>query len=276
MPSVKGVVRAALTAALAAPLGSAGAGSAVARAPGRSPEAEAWRLAVPDTTLELDLVRLPAGAAGDEGPPVASFSILRTEVTWDLYDVYLLRLDLPAEQRGDDVDAEARPSKPYGAPDFGFGHAGYPVLCVTRHAAEQFCAWLSAKTGRSFRLPTEAEWRYACGDLDPETTSLEDVAWTFQNARGRTHPVGSLAPNRWGLHDMLGNAAEWCAGDELVVRGGSWRDFPEDVSPDYREVQSRSWNITDPQIPKSTWWLSDGSFVGFRVVCDDPPTASPR
>ncbi len=236
-----------------------------------APEAEIWSLTLPETTIELDFARLPPA-----GPGIASFSILRTEVTWDLYDVFLLRLDLPDELRGDDVDAEARPSKPYGAPDFGFGHSQHPALCVSRHAAERFCDWLSEKFDRRFRLPTEDEWRYACGDFDDEVQALDDVAWTFTNSRGETHEVGSLAPNRFGLYDMLGNAAEWCAGEELVVRGGSWRDFPEDVSPDYRQVQERSWNRTDPQVPKSRWWLSDGSFVGFRVVTDDPPTQAPR
>ena len=238
--------------------------------------AEMWTLEVPGTPVELEFARLPGGVSADAEAPIAPFSILRTEVTWDLYDIYLLRLDLPAEQRGDDVDAHARPSKPYGAPDFGFGHSGHPALCVTRHAAESFCAWLSRRTQRSFRLPTEDEWRYACGDLDEETTALDEVAWTFVNSAGGTHRVGSLAPNQWGLFDMLGNAAEWCAGEELVVRGGSWRDFPEDVSPDTRQLQSKSWNVTDPQVPKSRWWLSDGSFVGFRIVCEVPPTATPR
>jgi formylglycine-generating enzyme required for sulfatase activity len=71
-----------------------------------------------------------------------------------------------------------------------------------------------------------------------------------------------------GLHDLFGNVAEWVVtvDSTAVTRGGSWRDATSAVGPNAREVQDESWNVRDPQIPKSKWWLSDGPFVGFRIV----------
>jgi formylglycine-generating enzyme required for sulfatase activity len=205
-----------------------------------------------------------------EGGPVKPFYIGRTEVTWDLYDVFALGLDRPADVGG--ADAIARPSQPYGAPDQGWGHAGYPAIAVTRSAAEAFCQWLSAKTGKTYRLPTEAEWAHAAaravGSAPLTPARLSEVAWHRENAGGRTHPVGTKAPDAIGLLDLFGNAAEWVVADNgaATVRGGSYRDPPAAVGPSARSVQDPSWNERDPQLPKSRWWLSDGPFVGFRVV----------
>ena len=87
---------------------------------------------------------------------------------------------------------------------------------------------------------------------------------------GRTHPVGTKAPDTIGLLDLFGNAAEWVITSDgaAVVRGGSYRDAPAAVGPSARRVQDSSWNERDPQLPKSRWWLSDGPFAGFRVVRD--------
>lgn len=230
---------------------------------------------LPGTLVALELVRVPGGILPEpdlEGRvSVTGFWMSRTEIPWDLYDVFLHRLDLPEGERASAADAESRPSKPYGAADRGFGHAGFPAIGMTRHAAEQFCSWLTGVTGRTYRLPTEAEWLHAClGGAARLEDDVGEVAWTFEDAGQGTHRVATKAANGYGLHDLLGNAAEWCAGPEPVVRGGSYRDFPEDVSPARREVQRASWNATDPQIPKSLWWLADAPFVGFRVVCDGP------
>lgn len=222
------------------------------------------------------MVGVPGGAVTLAGPggqrrvEVAPFWIGRTEVTWDLYDVFAFGLD-SVEPRGA-ADARARPSRPYGAPDYGFGHRGYPVISVTRAAAEAFAAWLSSRTGKRYRLPTEPEWVRAVavglGDSPLPPERLDRLAWHAGNAGGKSHPAGTKAPDRLGLHDLLGNAAEWVSADEgrLVVRGGSWRDPPERVGKDARAVQDDRWNERDPQYPKSRWWLSDGPFVGFRLV----------
>jgi formylglycine-generating enzyme required for sulfatase activity len=215
------------------------------------------------------MVPVPAGTVTVDGAQVAvdPFLIARTEVTWDVYDVFAFGLDVA---KGGTADATARPSQPYGAPDYGWGHAGYPVISVTRDAAEAFCTWLSARTGKTYRLPTEAEWirvatlaAGAAGSADREA-----VIWHRGNATGTTHPVGTRKPDAHGLSDLFGNAAEWITtkDDSRVTRGGSFRDPLEATGPAARAVQDPSWNERDPQLPKSKWWLSDGPFVGFRVV----------
>jgi formylglycine-generating enzyme required for sulfatase activity len=125
-----------------------------------------------------------------------------------------------------------------------------PVASVSWKEAQEFCLELSRKEGRTYRLPTEAEWEYACRagatSATAAGTDLAAVAWYSENSDATTHPVGVKASNAWGLHDMLGNVAEWTAdvyapyprdadvadpagpatGSMRVVRGGSWRSFP--------------------------------------------------
>jgi hypothetical protein len=100
--------------------------------------------------LAWELVRVPAGDVtipGANGPlrkQVPAFELLRTEVPWELYDVFYLRLDVPRDERTR-VDAAARPSRPYGAPDRGFGHRGWPAISLTHGAAMRFAVWLSER-----------------------------------------------------------------------------------------------------------------------------------
>ncbi len=237
------------------------------------PQTPDYRETIPGTTVSFDLVRVPGGTLDVDGTPVtiAPFYVGKTEVTWDMYDVFALGLDTPGTQP-EGTDAVARPSNPYGAPDYGWGHAGYPVISVTRQAAESYTKWLSQKTGRVYRLPTDVEWSYLASQArqtDRLTTErLEALAWHRENGSSRTHPVGAKAPDRLGLFDLFGNAAEWVttADGALVTRGGSFRDEPEVVAGSARATQDWSWNERDPQLPKSRWWLSDGPFVGFRLV----------
>jgi formylglycine-generating enzyme required for sulfatase activity len=236
---------------------------------------------IPGTLVKFQMVHVPGGTLGTKGAggrtlsvKVAPFWLGKTEVTWDEYDIYAFRLDQTEEQKAQGVDATSRPSRPYGAPDRGFGHHGYPALAMTFHAAEEYCRWLSAKTGKKYRLPTEAEWEYAChagvAASMPRAKDLDRRAWFWENAEDKTHPVGAKAPNAWGLCDMLGNVAEWCRGAGTpVVRGGSFNDRAAKVSCASRAVQTPAWNATDPQNPKSRWWLANAPFVGFRVVREE-------
>jgi formylglycine-generating enzyme required for sulfatase activity len=231
----------------------------------------AYRESIPGTLVSFEMVPVPGGTVVIDGRSVsvAAFSIGRTEVTWDMYDVFALGLD--TSPAGGGADAEARPSEPYGAPDQGWGHAGYPVINVTRDAAEAFAGWLSRKTGKRYRLPTEAEWlRAAALAAGGELTAArrDALAWHAGNAGGRSHPAGQKAADALGLYDLFGNVAEWVSGGGPlpVARGGSFRDPAGAVGPDARAVQEESWNDRDPQLPKSRWWLTDAPFVGFRIV----------
>lgn len=224
-------------------------------------EPSAYRESIPGTLVTFEMVLVP----GEE-----TLYVGRTEVTWDVYDVFALGLDKPASTSG--ADAVARPSQPYGAPDYGWGHAGYPVISVTRSAAESFCAWLSLKTGKTYRLPTDAEWARVASAAAGSGVMSQDrrdaLAWHRGNASARTHPVAGRTADALGLFDLFGNAAEWVTMSDgtLVTRGGSFRDPVDHVGPAARAVQDESWNERDPQLPKSRWWLSDGPFVGFRLV----------
>ncbi len=265
----------------AAVVGCAANRSAEARAP---TEPAATVLAAP---LDAPFAETIAGTAfaiemlslKDRAADAPRVWLSATEITWDVYDAFVFELDKPAVQADPAIDAIARPSKPYILMDRGFGHAGYPAISVNHTGAAAFCAWLSHKTGRSYRLPTEAEWESACragaaggwctGD-DP--APLGEHAWFKANAERRTHPVGMRKANAWGFFDMHGNAGEWCtsATGEPVLRGGSYRDSAPGLRADARVLPEKKWNASDPQLPKSKWWLADGGFIGFRIACEGP------
>jgi formylglycine-generating enzyme required for sulfatase activity len=274
--------------------------------------------AIPGAAVRFDMVGIPGGKfsmgspAGeegrgdDEGPrhPVAirPFWIGKTEVTWEEYDDFrkggFVSNRTNAEALARDADAVTRPTPVYPDETRGFGREGRPAIGMSHHGAMEYCHWLSKKTGKRYRLPTEAEWEYACragtettyffGD-DPE--ELGRYAWFGENAGEQTRPVGRKAANPWGLHDMMGNAAEWCidlyvadaysrfpvdrptAGPVLlpgtdlyphVTRGGSWADRAEACRSAARRGSDPTWNRMDPD--GSIWWVWDADFVGFRVV----------
>jgi formylglycine-generating enzyme required for sulfatase activity len=250
------------------------------------------------------------GRKGDEGPQaevqIDPFWMGKCEVTWDEYELWGMGLD--KQQRkltgaaGTDwdkvADAITMPTKPYSDMTFGMGKQGHPAICMTQLAAKMYCKWLSAKTGRYYRLPTEAEWEYACRagaktaySFGDDAGALGDYAWYFDNSDDKYHPVGKKKPNPWGLYDMHGNVCEWVLDPwnedgytwpaarpvpnpvtvpkkvwDRVVRGGSWFDDPEALRSAARMRSEPDWKAQDPQIPQSIWYLTDATWVGFRVV----------
>jgi formylglycine-generating enzyme required for sulfatase activity len=241
---------------------------------------------IPGTAVGIEMVAIPGGdlqLGPGEDLAIDAFYLSRTEIPWEAYDVFVFALDRPSAEEPPGIDAFARPSRPYVSYDRGFGHNGYPALSMSLRGAQAFCEFLSAKTGVRWRLPSKLEWEYACRaglsspfGFERGEEALIQHAWFSGNAAGKTHPVGALAPNAFGLHDMNGNASEWCAaeGGEPTTCGGSYRDGPSGVGCDARAKASPSWNQSDPQLPKSTWWLADAPFVGFRVVCEAPPAGA--
>jgi formylglycine-generating enzyme required for sulfatase activity len=177
-----------------------------------------------------------------------------------------------------------------------------PVVNVTWNDAVAMARWLSQREGAVYRLPTEAEWEYAARagtrtrfptSDDPAVllttantfdyeTALRWPRWRAQTGQGSdghpfTSPVGSFAPNAWGLYDMIGNASEWCAdwygenyyaqsptsdpqgpatGDVRVRRGGSWHTWPL-----YSRVAFRNWNTPETR----------DLLVGFRLLREQAP-----
>ncbi|MCS7090197.1 MAG: SUMF1/EgtB/PvdO family nonheme iron enzyme [Verrucomicrobiota bacterium] len=278
---------------------------------------------IPGTQVRYVMVPVPGGefimgsreedpeGRPDERPAhrvrISPFWIGMFEVTWNEFELFMypedekrLRQEMGGQNPTDPLaDAVARPSKPYTEMSFGMGKDGYPAISMTHHAANKYCQWLSAKTGHFYRLPTEAEWEYACRagttnaySFGDDPALLDQYAWYEDNSDFKYHKVGRKRPNPWGLYDMHGNVAEWCLDqyepyqkllapgmDVLinpwnratrpyphVTRGGSFDDPPWRLRSAARRPSDRSWKMRDPQLPKSIWWLTDAPFVGFRIV----------
>ena len=282
---------------------------------------------VPKTGAPYSMVVIPAGKAqlgspegeaerrDDEGPQIEveikPFWMGKFEVTWDEYEPFMLT----SEGRNKDgsrktwspndkpEDLISQPTPPYQPMDFGMGRNGYPAICMTQHAANKYCQWLSAQTGHFYRLPTEAEWEYAAragtktayffGD---DAGQLGEYAWFFDNAENFQYSqVGKKKANPWGLHDIYGNVCEWTldqyAKDRFttwaakavngvlvndwnrsttpyphVARGGHYDDDPDALRSAARRASDPSWKQQDPQLPKSIWYLTDATWLGFRIV----------
>lgn len=237
---------------------------------------------------------------------VDSFWMGKFEITWNQYDLFAnevigdLRESLSQNDQDIEISADAisTPTPPYVDMTFGMGRDGYPAISMTHYAAVMFTKWLTAKTGDFYRLPTEAEWEFACraasesayyfGD---DADMLDQHAWYDENSDRSYQKIGLKEPNAFGLHDMAGNVAEWTMdqyhedyfnrldGDPAVnpwfpptelyprsVRGGSWMDGPEDQQCTSRRGSQERWKMLDPQMPKSIWWHTSAQFLGFRIV----------
>jgi formylglycine-generating enzyme required for sulfatase activity len=278
---------------------------------------------IPGTQVSYRMVPIPggqfsmgspdaeAGRKPDEGPQhkvkISPFWMEQFEVTWNEYELFMY----PEEEKrtratgqSDAVadklaDAVTHPSKPYVEMSFGMGKDGFPAISMTHHAANKYCQWLSAKTGHFYRLPTEAEWEYACragtttahfwGD---DVSKLGEYAWYEENSEFKYQKVGKKKPNPWGLYDIYGNVTEWvldqydpdyyktCAQANVTVdpwnkatqpyphavRGGSWDEGTNACRSAARRGSDKNWKMTDPQLPKSYWYFSDAQFLGFRII----------
>ena len=169
---------------------------------------------IPGTAYKFEMLPVP----GDASHGIAPFWIAKTETTWDAFDVFVFRLDEePSTAAGSShqsADAVTRPSKPYLPPDRGFGHEGFAAISMSFRNASECCTWLSAKTRRHYRLPTEMEWEWACRagssgaySFGDDVARLADYAWFKDNADNVPHEGGKKRPNAWGLFDMHGNVA---------------------------------------------------------------------
>ena len=278
---------------------------------------------IEQTDATVDMLPIPGGKflmgspedeadrKADEGPQheveISPFWMGKTEITWNSYDVWasdldvyrrgVLNLKLSPRDALSDVFQLSQPTKPYTDMTFGMGKRGFPAICMTQHSARTFCKWLSAKTGRYYRLPTEAEWEYACRagtktaySFGDDPAMLEEYGWFKANIEDGYKKAGKKKPNPWGLYDMHGNVAEWVldqydeAGYEEVnkvskdplampktlyprtVRGGGWDKSAAECRSAAREGSTEDWIAQDPQSPVSIWYLTDALHVGFRVV----------
>ncbi len=275
---------------------------------------------IPNTKVTFDMVPVPAGTFvmgspasepgrnADEGPEhkvtLKAFYIGAKEVTWSEYDEFAFSLDLQRKRKlglagpKDAGDVVSRPTPPYADESWGWGKEAQPVIGITQYAATKYCEWLSARTGKKYRLPTEAEWEYAARagtktayNFGDTPASAADHAWLKSNSEEQPHVGGQKKSNAWGLFDVHGNAAEWTrdlydAGYYAtspaegpindpakalyphVARGGSWDDEPGRLRSAARRSSTEAWSRRDPQNPKSLWWHTDATFVGFRVVAE--------
>ncbi|MHC4517842.1 MAG: formylglycine-generating enzyme family protein [Planctomycetota bacterium] len=275
------------------------------------------------TKLSLDMVLIPAGTftmgspageadrAESEGPQhkvkLDAFYMCTTEVTLELFQAFYQEtgtakkdfIDVAEAQKNDearkaeDVDTITGPTPVYGDMTMGYSKK-HPAIGLSWHNAMTFCRWLAQKTGKPYRLPTEAEWEYACRAGTTSTFGvdrLEEYGWYFDNADMEPHAVATLKPNAWGLYDMQGNVSEWvhdfysptaykeaaAAGDVTnpqgpkegevhVARGGHYDAEAPELRCAARAFEEDWWRMNDPQIPKSKWWLPQMDFIGFRVA----------
>ncbi|MCA9036139.1 MAG: formylglycine-generating enzyme family protein, partial [Planctomycetaceae bacterium] len=251
-----------------------------------------------------------------EGPQrrvaVQPFWMAETEVTWEQYKLFMnlyrsfkefqsKRQRLVTDENM--IDAITAPTPLY-EPDFTFEFGDAPqqaAVSMTQYSAKQFTKWISGITGQQYRLPTEAEWEYACRagtttrwSFGDDPAMLGEYAWYEENSgEGGTKLVRQKKPNPWGLYDMHGNAAEWVLDsyeeyktkDGVVdaatdwqrtdqpyprtVRGGSW-EFPAEQCRSASRLGSddEAWKEYDPNLPLSPWWFTTDPArgVGFRLT----------
>ncbi len=233
---------------------------------------EVWVQDIPGTACSLTMRPVSSPDGGE-------MWVMEREVTWNLFDVFIFRLDEKKKNSTPDSDAVTRPTKPYIAVDRGFGHNDYPALSMSLKNALQFAKWVSAKTGRTYRIPTVEEWRTICAQAAIPADQVEDFAWSKANSDEKTHPVGKKRADALGLHDLYGNVGEWCRTGgtdekpEGVLMGGGYESPEASLNCESNQPYDMMWNDSDPQFPKSIWWFADAAYVGIRLICVDDAQA---
>jgi sulfatase modifying factor 1 len=274
---------------------------------------------IPGGRLLLGSAESEAGHKSDEGPQIEieiePFWMSSYEVTWAEYKHYMSMYVLfkkvgaaklqpiTAQNKHEIVTA---PSSLYD-PTFTFklgGEPKQPAVTMSQFAAKQYTKWLGGITGQFLRLPTEAEWEFACRagstgaySFGSDAAQLGNYAWYFDNSSERMHPVGEKRPNDWGLFDMHGNVSEWVIdgytanGHERlkgkgVVPWSSAIAWPEKLFPRIvkgggfeddaagcrvaarRKSDDDEWREEDPNFPQSPWWFTSqpALSVGFRPI----------
>jgi formylglycine-generating enzyme required for sulfatase activity len=245
------------------------AGAKVDAACTLSTDSQTGRTILTTHGVPFDFVRVPAGEflmGTEEGSiekPVHEvrighdFEMGRTEVTVAQFRAFVETTGYMTDGEKDGVST-AKQSDQDWQKEIGidWSHPPFeqsdnePVVCVSWYDAMAFCHWLSTESGQKIRLPSEAEWEYACraGTTWAYSGEVSAMGWYQYNSCNRTHPVAQKQPNRWGLYDMSGNAWEWCLdffttnyesartdgrprwdmdiATDVVSRGGSFRNPP--------------------------------------------------
>jgi sulfatase modifying factor 1 len=214
---------------------------------------------IPGTSVSFNLIAVNGGEfkmgspdnepfrKGDEGPlrdvKVSSFFMGEVEVSWDEFWTFYsqtmsegrLAPETVYANNKSDLDAISGPTPPFGNPGQGWGSGDRPAITMSHYAALTYCQWLSRETGKTYRLPTEAEWEYACRagtespyffEGDPKRFSSEGlrnrifgtdtthinshVVYTL-NSMGKTQEPSFTIPNSFGLRNMVGNVYEYCS-----------------------------------------------------------------
>ncbi len=222
---------------------------------------------IPDSKVRFDLVAVPGGKV--RSAELKSFMLGAREVTWEEYSLYY------ESYRKEKVDGVTRPSQPDvidPKEPFANGEAQEPVhpaISIGWYGAMGYCEWLTRKTGTKYRLPTELEWELAASAAGPAT---DEASWHLGNSGKNSHITGKKKPNALGLYDILGNAWESTLeagappGWSPVVRGGGWNTPAAELNVAARKIVPEEWAERDPKRPLRLWWLTDGNFVGFRVL----------
>ena len=210
---------------------------------------------IPGSAVAFDMKAIPGGTFAMGSPaseplrnqdeaeqqPVKlnNFWMAEVEVTWDAYEAFYKANKIQGRsdtQSGDGgLDAITGPTPPYGFPDQGWGKGSRPAITMTHFAATRFCRWLSEVTGKTYRLPTEAEWEYACrggtetpyffegspkkytrksfwnGLFGPDTAGIAGYVVYAENSPNRTQGPDRIKPNPFGLRNMAGNVKEFCS-----------------------------------------------------------------